>query len=299
MTFAIAPTDLDWFDRIRTGPIDRIVNFWTPTPWNVKGLQAGQRLYFMLKAPTRKIGGYGHFVQYRDATAKEAWRLYGPNNGTDSENELVRKIQLFAAKRSKAFTPTSDPVIGCIELSEVITLDDAAFVTPESCGHSFPREVVKLKYFSDPDGIAASIDKPVPSVPPFVLVVGDPTRKPVRRKERKGQSLFRREILRNYGNKCCISGDSVEALLEAAHIQPYINELSNHAQNGICLRVDLHRLFDAGLLTVNGDFEIVVSAKLKGTTYAGLKGKIQLPANPQHEPSKEAIKNRNTVEFRA
>jgi putative restriction endonuclease len=47
--FAIAPTDLDWFERIRTGPIGKTVNFWTPTPWEVKGFREGDRLYFMLR----------------------------------------------------------------------------------------------------------------------------------------------------------------------------------------------------------------------------------------------------------
>jgi putative restriction endonuclease len=230
--FAIAPTDLDWFDRIRTGPIDRIVNFWTPTPWNVRGLRTGDRLYFMLKAPIRKIGGYGQFVQYRDATAKEAWRLYGLSNGTDSESELVRKIQLFASKRSKSFTASNDPVIGCIELAEVITLDDTRLITPQECGHSFPKEVVKLKYFDETDGIAERIDLPISSASPFAVVVGDPTRKPATRKDREGQSQFRREILRNYGSKCCVSGDTVEALLEAAHIQPYIDNPATIRKTG-------------------------------------------------------------------
>ena len=66
--FAIAPTDLDWFERIRTGPIGKTVNFWTPTPWEVKGFREGDRLYFMLKSPVRKIGGYGSFVRYLDAS---------------------------------------------------------------------------------------------------------------------------------------------------------------------------------------------------------------------------------------
>jgi len=42
----------------------------------------------VLKAPIRKIGGYGYFVQYREATATEAWSLYGFSNGVDSEVEL-------------------------------------------------------------------------------------------------------------------------------------------------------------------------------------------------------------------
>jgi putative restriction endonuclease len=43
----------------------------------------------VLKAPIRKIGGYGYFVQYREATATEAWSLYGFSNGVDSEVELA------------------------------------------------------------------------------------------------------------------------------------------------------------------------------------------------------------------
>lgn len=50
--FAIAPTDLEWFERLRTGPIPALVNFWTPTPWNVRRLTANDRFYFLLKHPT-------------------------------------------------------------------------------------------------------------------------------------------------------------------------------------------------------------------------------------------------------
>src|SRR5262245_55831199 len=135
--FAIAPTDIDWFERIRIGPIGRIVNFWTPTPWEVKGFHEGDRLYFMLKSPVRKIGGYGTFVRYLDATAKEAWQLYGVNNGVDSEIELIAKIARFAEKRSKLYSPTDNPTIGCIELADVVSLDDDRFITPEQYGLSF------------------------------------------------------------------------------------------------------------------------------------------------------------------
>lgn len=83
--FAIAPTDLDWFERMRSGPVGRVVNFWTPTPWGVRGLHTGDRLYFMLKAPIRKIGGYGTFTRYVDMSASTAWQTYGLGNGVDSQ----------------------------------------------------------------------------------------------------------------------------------------------------------------------------------------------------------------------
>ena len=110
--FAIATTDLDWFFGLRAGATGRVVNFWTPTPWHVKGLHPGDRLYFMLKAPIRKIGGFGFFVRYSDMTAEKAWTTYGLGNGVPSREALVSKINWFATKRSKGYTPSSDPHIG-------------------------------------------------------------------------------------------------------------------------------------------------------------------------------------------
>jgi putative restriction endonuclease len=231
--FAIAPTDLNWFERMRTGPIGRVVNFWTPTPWGVKRLHLGDRLYFMLKSPIRKIGGHGEFVRYVDMTAADAWMAYGLGNGVDSRDELVTKITQFAEKRSQNFVATDDPLIGCIELRDIVTLDDGSFVVPEECGHSFPKEVVKLKYFTEMDGIAARFDAPTAAAEPFTLVVGTAKRKPTLHKDRKGQAAFRNEVLGNYGHRCCVTSESLVELLEAAHIQPFVDERSKHPQNGL------------------------------------------------------------------
>src|SRR5271155_3471993 len=42
-----------------------------------------------------------------------------------------------------------------------------------------------------------------------------------------------------------------DRLLEAAHISPYRGLQSNHPQNGLLLRADLHSLFDLGMLAVD------------------------------------------------
>jgi putative restriction endonuclease len=292
--FAIAATDLDWFFDIREGSPGRVVNFWTPTPWHVKGLHPGDRLYFMLKAPIRKIGGFGLFVRYSDMTAENAWTTYGLGNGTPSRDALVAKINAFAQRRSKGYRPSSDPVIGCIELSDVVALDNDAFLSPEEHGHRFARQIVKLKYFSEQDPLAMPITKAlgtIPSTKHFALVEGPALRhSSTLRKDRKGQSAFRQEVLKNYGYRCCVVGEGVVELLEAAHIQPYVDERSNHAQNGLCLRVDLHRLFDEGLLGVTDDHRLQVSAALKGTSYESLAGKqISTPTSVDARPSPQAL----------
>jgi putative restriction endonuclease len=41
--FAVALTDNRLLENLRTSAIGAAVNFWTPTPWNVRGLQRGNR----------------------------------------------------------------------------------------------------------------------------------------------------------------------------------------------------------------------------------------------------------------
>jgi putative restriction endonuclease len=297
--FAIAPTDHDWFERMRDGPIGRIVNFWTPTPWNVKGLQPGDRLYFMLKAPVRKIGGFGTFIRYADMSASDAWVTYGLGNGVDSHNQLVKKIEQFAQKRSQNYVSTSNPTIGCIELSDVVTLDNDLFFSPDKFGHSFPRQVVKLKYFTAADNFAPTFDISSSPVLPFALITGKAKYKPSRRKDRPGQSIFREEILKNYLYQCCVTGEGVVELLEASHIQPFIDIRSNHSQNGLCLRVDLHRLFDEGLITITEQNTLVVSKKLAGTSYADMKGAaVHVPKDASKYPSQTALQFHRAEVFR-
>lgn len=79
--------------------------------------------------------------------------------------------------------------------------------------------------------------------------------------DRDGQEKFREDILWNYEEKCCITNEETRAVLEAAHIQEYISADSNHPQNGIPLRIDFHRLFDRGLLSISEDYTVMISYK--------------------------------------
>ncbi|MBT2153404.1 HNH endonuclease [Pseudoalteromonas tetraodonis] len=90
---------------------------------------------------------------------------------------------------------------------------------------------------------------------------------------RVGQQGFRALILDNFYLKCAISGSEEQALLEAAHIIPYKGQQSNVLQNGLCLRVDIHRLFDRFLISIEPQtLEIVVSDKVRDTYYKSFAG---------------------------
>ena len=146
--FAIANTDLDWFGQLRNDGYEQTpVNFWTPTPWNIKELQQGNRLYFMLKSPIRKIGGYGKFREYKNMSTTEAWNKYGKNNGVESLDELEKRTKFYSSKRSINNLVNE---IGCILLEDINLFDDNEFTSPESLlGVGFSKQIVKIKYYEE------------------------------------------------------------------------------------------------------------------------------------------------------
>lgn len=110
---------------------------------------------------------------------------------------------------------------------------------------------------------------------------------------RQGQPAFRADLLRAYGGRCAISECDADPALEAAHIVPYRGAQTNHVQNGLLLRADLHSLFDRGLLAINTTttpWSLIVAESLQGTAYWEWNGKqVTLPADLQDRPSVEAL----------
>lgn len=108
---------------------------------------------------------------------------------------------------------------------------------------------------------------------------------------RRGQSKFRSSLLNAYNAKCAITSCDAYEALEAAHITPYKGPESNHAQNGVLLRADIHSLFDLGLISINPEnFLVSIADKLQTTAYGDLQGrKISLPDDEALRPNREAL----------
>lgn len=107
---------------------------------------------------------------------------------------------------------------------------------------------------------------------------------------RPGQSEFREALLRAY-RMCAVTRCEVSAVLDAAHISPHIGEHSDHVQNGILLRADIHRLFDEKLLAVDTKTMTVrISRSLMGTPYQELDGReLHLPADDAARPDTRVL----------
>jgi len=83
---------------------------------------------------------------------------------------------------------------------------------------------------------------------------------------RRGQQFFRQTVLNSYGVSCCISNIKVPRLLVASHIKPWRNFPRERLdpRNGLCLSTLHDAAFDAGLITLDKNLALMLSAKLKG-----------------------------------
>lgn len=84
-------------------------------------------------------------------------------------------------------------------------------------------------------------------------------------KVRQNQDYVRTIVMSNYANNCAITGISLPELLIASHIKPWSKDENNRLNpaNGICLSATLDKAFDKGLITINNEFRILFSTKLK------------------------------------
>ena len=131
---------------------------------------------------------------------------------------------------------------------------------------------------------------------------------------RLGQGAFRLAVTEAYARSCAATGEHSLPVLDAAHIQPYADGGAHEITNGLLLRADLHRLYDAGQVasrvTITPDHEFRVSPALRdeyanGRIYYDLehtlrahRATIRLPANPAHRPDRDRLAWHAGVAFR-
>jgi hypothetical protein len=108
---------------------------------------------------------------------------------------------------------------------------------------------------------------------------------------RRGQQMFRRQLVRAYQGRCAISGESVEEVLEAAHVEPYLGDHSNVVSNGLLLRADLHTLFDLHLIGIDPSGCVVLAPRLRDVQpYVSLAGRaVAVPKRTADRPSKRSL----------
>ena len=96
---------------------------------------------------------------------------------------------------------------------------------------------------------------------------------------RPQQAAFRREVLAAYNHRCLLTDERLSDVLEAAHIRPVDEDGPDDLANGLCLRADVHQLFDSGHIRLSEDGLVTWSlAARRSPSYRALPGRVRLPA---------------------
>ena len=88
--------------------------------------------------------------------------------------------------------------------------------------------------------------------------------------QRLGQGFFRRAVIANFDEYCCITGIADDRLLNASHIVPWGSDIYNrhNPANGLSLSATFDRAFDRGLLTVLPSGFVEISNQLLASASA-------------------------------
>ena len=290
----VGVTDFHWYAQLLERGLDRgDVNFWQPSARPPKkDMPLGMPFFFKLKAPHNAICGFGYFVRFSILPEWLAWDTFGFNNGVASLDELRKRL----AKIRQGAKIASKPEIGCCLIAEAqVWPEDRWIRQPANWG---PRTVVGATYdLQAGEGLrvwSEALQRARPR--PLLANTGEDSDDSPRYGEsvlvrpRLGQSIFRVSVLEAYGRACAVTGEHSLPVLDTAHIRPFSEGGKHELENGLSLRVDLHRLFDRGYVTFDDQRRLVVSRRLRedfenGKTYYAMAG-TTLRESPEARPDR-------------
>jgi hypothetical protein len=102
---------------------------------------------------------------------------------------------------------------------------------------------------------------------------------------RRGCAALRAQLLQDWGGRCAVTGCTVEALLEVAHITPAAPTAAERLGDAVVLRSDIHTLFDLGLMAFDDQCRVRVSPQLRDSEYWAYNSQaIQHPESAARAP---------------
>jgi putative restriction endonuclease len=300
MKFYIGVTDHNWFNYLKSEQPDEL-NFWQPGgKQTFKAIQPNNLFLFKLHSPNNFIVGGGFFVRHSFLPVSLAWEAFGNKNGTSNYIDFRNAIHKY---RKSDFRAEPDPTIGCIILSTPFFFEkhDWIPVPPD-----WKPNIVQGKTYDTNTEIGQNVFRQVEDKIRKYLTL--PTEKIAEEinsnrygKEqiilpRIGQGAFKVMVTEAYHRRCAISGEMTLPVLEAAHIKPFALDGPNQTSNGLLLRRDVHTLFDRGYITINEDYRIEVSKRIKedygnGKEYYAFHGNQlkEIPEQMNEQPSEQFL----------
>jgi len=295
-------TDSRWFHYLAARQPDE-VNFWKPGGGSFRALPEAGLFLFKLKKPHNAIAGGGFFLRFTRLPVTLAWNAFGDKNGAATLPDFVAALQ-----GNRPGLHPADQIGCCILAAPFFFPREQWIPTPEDfspnimTGKSYDTNTVtaqrvlaaireRLAYLGETDEL---LDESSDPERPLRLILG-----------RVGQGGFRALVTDAYDRRCAISGERTLPVLEAAHIKDYAKSGPNRIDNGLLLRSDIHKLFDAGYLTVTPKRRIEVSQRIKeefenGADYYRYQGRELkvLPGDLAEQPDPGYLQWHNENRYR-
>lgn len=259
-------TDYDWFKTLKQANCDE-VNFWKPGgKTNFKALDEGDLFLFKLHSPQDYIVGGGFFLKFSILPSSLAWEAFGLANGARSLFELHDRIYKYR-KTNRISDP--DPQIGCIILSMPFYLEEDDWITVPD---NWSKNIVQGKMYDTSEHYGKLLYQQIQEVLYSQRFnknllredsVNSRYGKEQKIKPRIGQGAFKILNTDAYHRRCAITGEKTLPVLEAAHIKPFSLDGPHEINNGLLLRRDFHTLFDRGYITIDKEFNVEVSRRIK------------------------------------
>jgi len=300
MRYWVGVTDNSWFDFLSRLQPDE-VNFWQPSgkaPF--ANLEPGAPFLFKLKMPHNHIAGGAFFVKFSSLPLSMVWDVFKEKNGAGARENFEAMIRRLSSDKT-----AKDPYVGCTVLTEPFFWPRDQWIAAES--HWKSNVVVGAYSDSLPDeGKRLWAEVQARQQLPLVAEESERERygKPLLVRPRLGQSGFQVVVTDAYQRRCAITGERTLPALEAAHIQDYAKQGPHDIRNGLLLRADFHKLFDAGLVTITPELNLEVSSKIKeewfnGKAYYRLHGQrlANLPVDVSQHPGREFLVWHNQNQF--
>jgi putative restriction endonuclease len=302
MQFYVGITDLAWYQYLSAQNFDEI-NFWRPNNQSsFKAIPPGGPFLFKLKKSAgNAIVGVAFFQHFKLLPIRTVWDVFEQENGSPNYAAFLNALGKFSADPR---TLALDRKVGCIILGQPTFFKREDWIeTPTDWGSG----IQEGKRYDTADLIGRSLWSQVEArlggtvQTELALAVNEQRQvygKGYLAKTRLGQGLFRIATLENYQSRCCITGESTEPVLEAAHILPVAKGGENLLNNGLALRADMHILYDRGLLSVDPDLKIHVSSRIKDLYHNGVVYYAHEGAELRSLPSsQEASPNRDLLDW--
>lgn len=298
-----ASTDLEWFDFLSEQPDVGEVNFWQPSGvMNFSAIAPGELFLFKLKSPRNAIGGFGVLSQSSNLPLSLAWEALGTKNGAENIAQMRARVSQYRRDRDVR----TDYTIGCRIVVEPVFFPERLWIPQPA---SWAKSIVVGKTYDTASSEGLQLWEQLQEPAVLTRAASDSSvfekrtaydggpryGPPTLVRPRLGQGAFRLAVTDAYGRQCAISGGRVLPALEAAHIQPYAEGGEHDVSNGILLRRDIHCVFDAGYLTFDQDYRLVVSDRVRtdfnnGNEYRRLHGeRLTLPTRQEELPSQAGL----------